>query len=69
MSDDPAKARFFVIQAMRWSGLAMVLAGLLIVLGKIDLPVEAGYVLLLVGLADALIMPSVLARAWKTRLP
>ena len=24
MSNDPAKARFFVIQAMRWSGLAMV---------------------------------------------
>lgn len=69
MSDDPAKARFFAIQALRWTGLAMVMAGLLIVLDKIDLPGEAGYVLCVVGLADALIMPSVLARIWKTPPP
>jgi hypothetical protein len=66
---DPAKARFFVIQAMRWSGLAMVIAGLLILNGKIALPIEAGYALTLVGLIDALIMPSVLAKAWKSPLP
>jgi hypothetical protein len=47
----------------------MVIAGLLIINGKITLPIEAGYVLTLVGLIDALIMPSVLAKAWKTPLP
>jgi len=69
MSEDPAKARFFVIQALRWSGLALVFFALLVIEDKIDLPKEAGYVLFVVGLLDALIMPSVLARIWKTPLP
>lgn len=69
MSEDPAKARFFVIQTMRWSGLALVIVGLMIILGKIDVVKEAGYAIFLVGLADALIMPSVLSRLWKTPLP
>ena len=34
MSDDPAKARFFLLQLLRWSGLALVLVGLLVVNGK-----------------------------------
>ena len=66
VADDPAKARFFIIQLMRWMGLAMVVVGLLIMQRTIDLPVEAGYALVLVGLLDGLIMPSVLARKWKT---
>jgi hypothetical protein len=66
MSADPAKARFIVIQVLRWSGLALVLFGLLIINRRIDLPEEAGYALFLVGLVDALIMPSVLARLWKS---
>ena len=69
MSDDPAKAKFIAIQALRWSGLALVLLGLLILYGEIDLPEVAGYVLLVVGLLDALIMPGILARLWKTPLP
>ena len=69
MNGDPAKARFFIIQAMRWSGLALVLVGLLVINDRIDLPSEAGYAIFLVGLVDALIMPSVLARLWKSPLP
>jgi hypothetical protein len=69
MSGDPAKAKFIAIQALRWSGLALVLAGLLVLYGKIDLPEIAGYVLFVVGLLDALIMPGVLARLWKTPRP
>jgi len=69
MSNDPAKAKFIAIQALRWSGLALVLLGLLVLNSKIDLPEIAGYVLFVVGLLDALIMPSVLARLWKTPLP
>ena len=69
MNGDPAKARFLIIQAMRWSGLALVLVGLLVINGRIDLPREAGYAIFLVGLVDALIMPSVLARLWKSPLP
>lgn len=69
MNDDPAKARFFVIQAMRWSGMALTLAGILIIYDRIDLPREAGYALFLIGLADALIVPTVLARRWKSPPP
>ena len=47
----------------------LVFFALLVIEDKIDLPKEAGYVLFVVGLLDALIMPSVLARIWKTPLP
>ncbi len=66
MSDDPAKARFFAIQAIRIGGVAMTVIGALIIAHKIDLPQEAGYALFLVGALDALFMPKVLARAWKS---
>ena len=66
---DPAKARFFIIQALRWSGLALVMLGLLVLNGKIDLPQVAGYALLAAGLVDALIMPGVLSKIWKSPLP
>ena len=39
---DPAKGRFFAIQALRWSGLAMVIIGLLTIQKKIELPAEVG---------------------------
>lgn len=63
---DPAKSRFIAIQAMRWIGVALVLFGLLIVNRKIDLPEVAGYVLVIAGLFDALIMPTILSRRWKS---
>lgn len=66
---DPAKSRFFVIQAVRLSGVAFVIAGLLAANGRIGLPVEAGYALILVGLADTLLVPRLLAAKWKTPLP
>lgn len=65
---DPAKARWMAIQAIRWTGLGLFVFGLLIYAGRIDLPIEAGWVLMAVGLLDALFMPSVLARMWKTPL-
>ena len=69
MSDDPARARFFVIQLLRLSGVAFVLLGLAILNGAIALPEIAGYALLAVGLGDALVAPILLARRWKTPLP
>ena len=69
MNRDPAKPRFIAIQALRWSGAAMVMFGLLIVYGRIDLPEAAGYALTVVGLIDALIMPTVLARRWRSPPP
>jgi hypothetical protein len=66
---DPAKARFLVIQLVRLTGLALAAVGVLTIAGKIALPVEAGYVLFAVGLLDALFMPTVLAKIWKTPVP
>lgn len=66
MSDDPARARFFAVQAVRLSGLVLVLLAVAILARKIDLPETAGYVLLVIGALDALIMPRVLARRWRT---
>lgn len=63
---DPAKARWMIIQVVRLTGVAMVLFGILIMAGRIDLPKVAGTVLALVGLVEALVLPLVLARAWKT---
>ncbi len=67
-SHDPAKAKWIAIQAVRWSGFAIFLVGLLIYADKIELPEIVGYVLIGVGLLDALFMPGVLARMWKTPL-
>jgi len=69
MNDDPAKPRFFVIQALRLSGVALVLLGLAILNGVIDLPEIAGYVIFVIGLGDALVAPTLLSRIWKTPLP
>lgn len=65
---DPARSRWIAIQAMRWIGLVLVGVGLLVVNHRIDLPEIAGYVLVGVGLFDALIMPTILARRWKSPL-
>ena len=54
---------------MRWSGVALVLLGLMIVYNRIDAPKEAGYVLAVIGLLDAFIMPTLLARHWKSPRP
>ncbi len=68
MNEDPAKSRWMIIQAVRWSGLGIFVLGLLIYAGKIALPEIAGYVFMGVGLLDAFFAPSMLARMWKTPL-
>ncbi|MDE2597580.1 MAG: hypothetical protein KGL44_11950 [Sphingomonadales bacterium] len=63
---DAAKARWAIIQVVRLTGVAMVLFGVLIMAGRINLPQIAGMVLALVGLVESLALPLVLAKAWKT---
>jgi uncharacterized membrane protein HdeD (DUF308 family) len=67
---DPAAARFMAMQAVRLAGVAMVLAGLLVVAGPPDvlgnLPDVAGYILLAAGLIDVFLVPTLLARRWRT---
>ncbi|WP_095012785.1 hypothetical protein [Tsuneonella mangrovi] len=64
--DDKARARFFAINAIRVSGVALVVIGLLVNEGVIDLPKMVAYVFIPLGLFDTFVMPQVLARRWRT---
>lgn len=68
MTEDETRARtrFFVIQLVRITGLALFMAGLLAIAGKLDLPMVAGVVLTAVGAFDMLILPLILSRKWKS---
>lgn len=66
MNEDQARGRFIVLQVVRLSGAAMAVAGLLVIAGKLDLPIEAGYGLFAVGLFETLLMPGILAQKWKS---
>ena len=69
-SDDVAKARWLTIQTARIAGVALVVLGILLARDVIDFAGETnhliGYVFIAVGLADAFIVPQVLARKWRT---
>ncbi|MDE1467043.1 hypothetical protein [Aurantiacibacter sp. D1-12] len=61
-----AKQRFILINLMRLTGVAMVLAGLVIANGAFDLPMWVGIILIVFGMIEALIMPTFMARMWST---
>ena len=67
MTEQQAKQRFFVLQAVRLAGAGMAFFGAAIIAGKTSLPAPVGYVLLVFGAIDALIIPVVLARLWKSK--
>ena len=69
MPDTLARGRFMALQLLRLSGIALVIFGLLVVNGKIAVPQIAGYVLIAMGVADALFVPAFLARRWKSPAP
>lgn len=64
--DQRAKGRFIAINAMRVTGVVMVLMGMAILQRAIDLPAVAAYVLIALGLVEAFVAPAVLARAWSS---
>jgi hypothetical protein len=68
MSEDPARARFIGIQALRWLGVVLAIIGMLALNGR-GLPHMAGYVLAPVGLLMALVAPILLSRRWRSRNP
>lgn len=63
---DPAQQRFIAIQLIRVTGVALAVFGLVAIAGRTSVPVLAGYVLFGVGMFDALAMPIILARRWKS---
>ncbi len=66
MTDDPARSRFFILQLVRLVGVALVLVGIAITQGAIDLPPAAGVVLIAVGFVDVFFVPRLLAKRWKS---
>lgn len=66
MNEDRAKQRFMILTMLRLTGVVMALFGLMIIAGKIDVPKLAGYVLFVIGLADTMLVPPLLARRWRT---
>lgn len=66
MSQDPAMARFFIIQAVRVAGVALAVYGLIALAGKGDIPPAAGLVVTLIGMLAAYFGPLTLAKRWKS---
>ena len=56
---------FLILNMVRLSGIGLVLLGLAIARGLIDLPWIAGAVIAVVGLVEFFFLPRIIARAWK----
>ncbi len=65
-ANDPAKGRYLVIQIVRFTGVALTVLGVAVIAGKIEWPEMAGYALVVAGVIDALVVPPILARKWRT---
>jgi hypothetical protein len=61
-----AKGRFMLINAMRVAGVVMILAAIAVFNGALPLPDWAGYVLLVLGMIETFLTPTMLARFWST---
>ncbi|WP_341711116.1 hypothetical protein [Erythrobacter sp.] len=64
--DERAARRFWLLQFMRLSGLALVLVGAMILAGTIEQSKAVGAALFVIGAVDFFVMPIVLARKWKS---
>ena len=67
---DPAAGRFFAMQLARMAGVTVAVYGLLAAAADIPwpdaLPSWLGFVLLAAGMAEALLVPRMMARAWNS---
>ena len=61
-----AKQRFFMLGMIRLASTALLVVGLLIVAGKIDIPKPAGAAFAIFGLLELVFLPRFLASKWKT---
>ena len=65
--NDPAAARFWLLQLLRLSGVVMAVLGAMILAGSLDAPAALGVVLLAGGVVEFFFVPAILARRWKVR--
>lgn len=66
-ADARARTRYTIMNIARLGGVALVMFGIAIIQGVVDLPFALGVVLAVVGFADFFVVPLVLARAWKSQ--
>jgi hypothetical protein len=66
MNEHQAKARFLIIQLVRLTGIVIAVFGLAVIAGKVSLPAGAGYGLFVIGLFEAMFVPIVLTKRWKS---
>lgn len=64
IDENLARRRFAVLNVIRLCGLALVMFGLAITQGVIDLPRELGIALAIIGLFDFFFVPRLFARRW-----
>jgi hypothetical protein len=63
---DPAMGRHFSIVAVRFTGVLMILLGIMMVRGAIETVAGLGYVLIGIGLIEVFLLPLFLARRWRS---
>lgn len=64
--EDVARARWIVIQVVRVTGVLLVLLGILTFRGVLPVPEVAGYAFIVAGLIEVFLMPTLLARKWRS---
>ena len=63
---DPAAARYWMLQLMRLGGVLLVIAGAMMIGGRLPAPPVLGYGLLLAGMFEFFFLPRMLAKRWKS---
>ena len=64
-NEDTAARRFFLLQAIRLSGVVLILLGAMTLAGVTGWPDMVGAVLLVGGAVDFFFIPVLLAKHWK----
>lgn len=64
-ADAEASQRYIILNAARFSGIALVMLGIAIARGLLPLPWVVGAVLAVLGLLEFFFLPRIIARRWK----
>lgn len=65
---DPARARFIALAALRFGGVVIAFLGIAILVKRLVEPAELiGFLLMAVGAFDVLVLPALLARRWRSK--
>ena len=67
MTEDQAKKRFFLLAAIRLSGVLIAFLGIAVIMRRLVEPADiVGTALIAVGAFEVIILPVLLLRRWRT---